>query len=298
MAKEELKTKENNEETLICCLRKERVIVRFLPKESGMITNPKHVLYGGLADMAFRDFVVPRLASSGSYVNVLTNSEKKYLENVMGLEENALSIHKREFNFWDDFKVRLMKDDTVLDLSVPIDYIKYKVLLANPSVVAKSLSELEEHPLATYQFVMIYENEEDNRNMKKLNAHMEAYMLLGQYRHDINTLRVILETLEGRPVSERAKLESILTKLQDLIVANAKTFVSVAKDELLPTKVLMKQCMTKKLITRKGDFYYLAADNTPLCEENGEPTFKSAAIYLNNPKNQKLLYSLQEKVKA
>jgi hypothetical protein len=38
-------------------------------------TNPRHVLSGGMADTSFKTYVVPRLASSGVYVNVLTNKE-------------------------------------------------------------------------------------------------------------------------------------------------------------------------------------------------------------------------------
>ena len=51
----------------ICCLRNERVIVRFVPRQSGIITNPKHILYGGMAEGAIRKFTVPKL-SSGMFV--------------------------------------------------------------------------------------------------------------------------------------------------------------------------------------------------------------------------------------
>lgn len=86
---------------LINCLRNERVIVRHIPKLGGMITNPKHVLYGGMAEDAVKVFTVPRL-SSGMYVNVLTDDEKVFLEYIMKLEDNALSIYKKTDNFWDD----------------------------------------------------------------------------------------------------------------------------------------------------------------------------------------------------
>jgi hypothetical protein len=111
------------------------------------VTNPKHVLYGGMAETAVRTFVVPML-SSGVYVNVLTDSEKAFLEEVMGLEYNALSIYKKENNFWDDAndfgisKVKLQKQDNYLDLSNPEDYIRYKILLANKDFVAPSLEAL------------------------------------------------------------------------------------------------------------------------------------------------------------
>ena len=63
---------------IVNCLRNERVIIRHIPKESGMVTNPKHILYGGMAENAVRTFVVPKL-TTGTYVNVLTNSEMAFL---------------------------------------------------------------------------------------------------------------------------------------------------------------------------------------------------------------------------
>lgn len=95
--KEELK----EEKPLINCLRNERIIIRHIPRQSNMVQNPKHILYGGMAENATRTFTVPRL-SSGKYVNVLTDDEKDFLEDLMGLEPNALSIYKKVDNFWDD----------------------------------------------------------------------------------------------------------------------------------------------------------------------------------------------------
>ena len=128
------------------CLRNERVIVRHIPKQSGMITNPKHILYGGMAENATKTFVVPVL-SSGAFVNVLTDEEKAFLEEAMGLEYNALSIYKKPLseNFWSDSneggisRVRLLKQDNYFNLSNPEDYIRYKILLANKDFIAPSL---------------------------------------------------------------------------------------------------------------------------------------------------------------
>ena len=49
------------------CLRNERIIVRFVPRPTSMVQNPKHILYGGMADTAKRSFVVPRLNSTGMF---------------------------------------------------------------------------------------------------------------------------------------------------------------------------------------------------------------------------------------
>lgn len=99
---------QNIDKEMINCLRQERILVRHIPKEGGMISNPKHILYGGMAENAIRYFTVPKL-SSGMYVNVLTDKEKEFLEEVMGLEYNTLSIYKKVDNYWENNMVRLTK---------------------------------------------------------------------------------------------------------------------------------------------------------------------------------------------
>lgn len=295
MAEEKKQTVDTNNE-LINCLTNKKVIVRYIVKQSKLIRDPKHILAGGLAEDAHVKYVVPVYQSNGQYYNVLTNAEKNYLEHVLGMKPNTLSIYNTENNFWDNFSVTLGKDDTVLDLSVPMDYIKYKVLLANKNYVADSLQTLENKPRETYRFVMIDDDEEDKTNMRKLNTSMEAYMLLGQYMDKKDVLVTILEMLEGRPVSNKVKQETVLARLQDHIANNAKMFVKFANDQLLQTKVLIRQCVAEKLILKRGDYYYLASDNSPLCDAGAEPTVNVAAAYLANPKRAELKYTLEGKL--
>lgn len=98
-AKYQTKTtvRDNNKE-LISCLRNERVIVRYVNKPNTNITNPRHVLYGGMAETASRTFTVPMLRS-GALMNVLSDSEKDFLEDYMGLEQNALSVYLKKDNY-------------------------------------------------------------------------------------------------------------------------------------------------------------------------------------------------------
>ena len=289
---------QEEEEPLISCLRNEKLIVRHLPRESGLVTNPKHVFYGGMAENAVRFFTVPIMESTGAYYNVLTNTEKAFLEEIMGLDNNALSIYQRENNFWKNYMVRLTKGDNYLDLSNPEDYIKYKVLLANKDFIAGSLTELQEKPRATYQFVIISENEETKEANKQLSASMEAYMLLGKLQDEKDLLKYIAETIDGRPISAKAKLDFITGAIQKIIQANPKTFISVANDPALHTKVLIQQSIEGGLIRRRGDYLYLAADNTPLCEVNEDPTLSMAAKFLNAPKHQEIKFTLEAKLKT
>lgn len=289
-------------ETLINCLRNERVIVRYIPRQSKMVQNPKHVLYGGMAENAVRVFVVPRL-TSGKYVNVLTNDEKNYLEHIMGLEDNALSIHKREHNFWDDSntdgiaKVLLKKQDNYLDLSDPNDYIRYKILLANKDYIAPSLKALEDHPKATYQFVIISEGEETSSAKSNMSNTMMCYKEYGKIEDDADTLRLVIEILDGRPVAASSKLEFLQTKINTLIQANPKTFLKVITDKMLPVKVLIKKGIAAGVITKRGDYLYLRSDNKPLCEDGEDPTLNIAAKYISNPKHQSIKFAIEAELK-
>lgn len=284
------------DEPIVNCLRNERVIVKHVPKETGIVRDPKHILYGGMAEGAVRWLTVPRL-TSGMYVNVLTNAEKTCLEEVMGLEYNALSIYNKVDNFWDNYQVRLTKQDNFLNLADPDDYIKYKVLLANRDLIAPSLQDLEDHPKATYQFVIIHENEESQASKKKMNATMQAYMEFGKIQENADILRTIIETIDGRPTSKNSKIEFLQEKVGKLIQADARLFVRVATDPLLGTKVLIKKAIEGGLISNRGGMLYLKADGTPLCGDNEEPTLNIAAKYLNMPKHQDLKFSLEAKLK-
>ena len=177
------------------CLRNERIIVRFVPRPSSMVQNPRHILYGGMAETATRSYVVPRLNSTGMFKNILTDNEKSFLEKAMGLEYNALSIYKKENNFWDDSnpmgigRVILHKQDNYFDLSVPEDYIKYKILLANKDQIASSLEELEDRPKATYQFVIISESSEAKLNSSKADIKKKCWMEFWVQRQSETILR-------------------------------------------------------------------------------------------------------------
>lgn len=289
------------EEGLKCCLKNKRVNVRFIPRQRGMITNPKHILYGGMHEGAKKTYVVPKL-KSGTFYNVLTNDEKNYLEYIMGLEPNALSVHNKEDNYWSTAnpkgisKVTLEKGDNFFDLSSPEDYIRYKICLAWKDVIAPSLQYMEEHPRPTYQFVVIDEDETADTAVIKIDNKRKCYMEFGKIENNNPILRTIIETITGRPTDINAKSDWLKVKVGELIESDPKLFYKVITDENLETKVLIKECVEYGIIANRDGHYYLREDNSPLCGSGEESTFNVAAKYLTAPKRQELLFSLQAKL--
>nr|DAG93862.1 MAG TPA: hypothetical protein [Crassvirales sp.] len=286
------------DEPLINCLRNEKVIVRCILKPSGNIDKPNHALYGGMAETAVKVYTLP-LLKSGSYKNALTKAEKRFLEKAMGLEDNALSIYLKDNNYWesDNATVRLTKSDTRLDLSNPEEYIKYKILLANSETIAPSIEEMKSHPKETYRYVLIREGEEIKTINNEMNAAMQASFELGKVLNNKPVLRMVVETLTGKPVSENSTESWLQAQAFKEMQANPKTFISILQDPYLDTKVMIKEAIVYGLIKKRGDLYF-KADNTPLADGLEDPTFTNAARYINAVKNQEYKLMLEAKIKA
>lgn len=267
-----------------------------------MVTDPKHILYGGMAEDAVKTFVVPKL-TTGTFVNVLTNSEMAFLEDYLGMDKGALSVYKKENNFWSDAnpqginKVRLRKQDNYLDLSVPEDYIRYKILIANKDFVAPSPKVLEDRPKATYQFVIIEGNEQIDSAKRSMNITRECYKEFGKIEDDVETMMTVVELIDGRNVAPNTSSDFLQTRIDAFIQSNPKTFLKVVKDETLPTKVLIRRSINAGTIVKRGDYLYLKKDGKPLCGDNEEPVLSVAVKFLNNPRNQDMKLGLEALLK-
>lgn len=286
---------ENTEEVKSCLVNK-KVYVKFIPRNYMGISNQKHILYGGMAENSVTILTVPVLDSTGTYKNVLTKNEKKFLEEFMGLEYDALSIYKKVNNYWDNFIVRLTKQGIVLDLSDPNDYIKYKVLRANNDIIADSLETLRDKPRPTYKFYMTVEDEETAIANDNMTAIMKCYKEFGKYESDYDTLKCVVELIEGRPLSSNTKLDAIKAKVNTLIQERTKEFLKTITDEYLSEIVLIKKALSSGVIAKRGDYYYLASDNRPLCNNNENPVLSVAARYISLPKNQELRLLIEAKL--
>lgn len=275
-------------------LRAEKITIRHIFKKSGLFDNPKHVFAGGMADTSVKQFCTPVLAS-GSFVNVLTNDEKEYLEAALGLPINALSIYKKEDNYWANKYVRLTKEDSYLDLSNPEDYISYKILLANKDFIAPSLQALEDYPKATYEFVIINENDEINKSLKNMSIMQRCYKEFGKIEEDKEILKTIIELYTGKSLSDKVKIAYLQGQVNDIIQNDSKMFIKIATDELLKTKSIIRQALNAGFIVKRNNLLYM--NNEPLCENGEDSTLNNAAKYLNSPRHQDAYISLQEKLK-
>jgi len=273
-------------------LRKEKVYVRFVPHDNGLPKN--HVMSGSKADGASDTFCVPML-SNGNYKNVLTNDEKDFLENILQLDNNALSVYKKENNFWDNFTVKIdnAKEGLYLDLSDPNDYIRYKVLLANTDLIAPSVQERLDRPKKTYMYELVRQVDEHGLEKMKTDATMSSFKEFAKIENDFDTLRVLIEILDGRPYAANTSQEFFRSRAISLIQNDPKGFLSAITDQALHAKVLIRLGTESGVIAKRGDYYFLKADNSPLCESGENPTLSIAARFINMPSHQDVKFLLE-----
>lgn len=272
-------------------LTNRKITVQYIKKESDYIKDPKHVGYGGLF-VGSAIAIPPPLMDNQKMKNLLTNKEKAGLEFILG---KNLSIYgdfwKEEYSSGSIFPIYLEKDDIVLDLSDPIQYIKWKVLCASP-IVANSLNEIRNK--ATYRFVMVEEGEELTREKNALGSKVIAFEKYVEYKQNRSVLRYILRNL-GRYTSRDQKLDFLQVETAKLIDKDPNIFVSVASDPLIVTKVLLEECMEYSVVNVNDKMWY-TKDNEKI-SDGDTPTFEVAAAYLDSPLGQEMRLGLEALLK-
>lgn len=274
------------------CLENKTLIIKFHPRPRGFITDPKHVLYGGLMEGSIRVFSTP-LQRNGDYKNVLTNDEKAFLEDYMGLGKDGLSIYKKLDNYWDSVRVKLEKGENFFDMASPEDYIRAKVALAQSNIVAPSFDEVKNK--VTYMFYAVKDGEREQAQHKNLTAKQEAYKLYGKYEDERDILEYVCRMVRGASVTKTTKLGTIQGWVGDIIEGNTKEFLLVLNDKQLRTKMLIDKGVQCGAV-RFADSQYLTAEGRPL-SDSGDATLQAAANFLDAPVNQPIRLKIELRTK-
>lgn len=271
-------------------LPNEIVTVKFVPKKRGMAAHVEdnHVISGGMLNKAVKTFYCP-LQRSGGIANILSKEEKVCLENELGIN---LSVYG---DFWTEYSVKLYKDNAsnILDLSNPIEYISYKILLHYPDDVAKSWKERNDK--ISYQFAITRANEEVNESKLKLDVKKEAFKLFGKIEDDKEKLFGVLRLLTNQPISRASAIDWLQGKVQEHVDTNPNGFLNVIKDPSFDTKMIIHRGVETGVILKKGNKYE-TPDGLELCNAGETSTFANAVRFLNQDKNQEVRLLIEARI--
>ena len=286
-----MKEEEVKSATKAFTLPNDIVTVKFISRRTGMAANvePGHVISGGMLTNAVKRFSAP-LQRNGSIKNVLTKEEKECLEDLTGLN---LSVYG---DFWFNYYVALEKEDTNnrLDLSSPMDYISYKILL---SLTKEDISPSwkERNDKQTYQFAITYQDEEIIEKKNRFDFKKDAFKLYGKIEDDKAKLLGILKLLTNKPISPDSTLLWLQTKIEEIIDDKPSSFLNIINDKAFYTRLLINEGLESKVIIKKSN-KYSTIDGLDLCENGEIPTFDNATKYLDDARNQEVRSLIEAKI--
>jgi|TARA_R110000796_G_scaffold236214_1_gene355448 hypothetical protein len=268
-----------------------KVKVRYIRRNRGMASNvdANHVISGGMLSGSTKKFCTP-LSRQGTIKNVLTTEEKDFLEELMGIE---LSVYKNT-DFWSTRRVSLVKGDNDFDLSNPVEYIDYKILLGNSDKIAQGLENANND--LNYMFVIIEEGEEVKVKRNNFSAKKKAFKLYSKIEDSQETLRSIVKLVENKAISKTADIEWLRGQVESIIENKPEQFVSLVEDVNYGIKMLISNAEDAGVVIRKNK-RYSTLDGLDLCREGEIATFENAVTYLANPLNQEVVDLLEAKTK-
>jgi hypothetical protein len=274
-------------------LPNEEIEVRYIKRATDMIKDPRHVAYGGLLEGSTKTYPI-RMLRNGNYANILTNEEKEYLENRLGLDKNGLSVYnKGDKDYWKHYKVKLSKEGTFLKLYEPEDYIKYKVLLSYDDQICNNIAEIDHKN--TYKFVIVRKNDEAKLSSKKVDLTKEAYKLYGKIE-DSREAMIDFLRVSGKKVSDDTTSDALNALVGKELTDDTKKFVETLKDPSYTTRVLLHKGIAVGEVVKRGTNYY-SKDGTPLAEPGQTSTIGNTIAYLENNLYQEYRLHLIAKTK-
>lgn len=184
---------------------------------------------------------------TGKLRNPLTLEEQKFFETEAGLDfkPGDLSPYRKD-SFWTDFKVVVRKTDTIvtdktvlltLDLSDPIQYLQYKVLLANSQpdggLVAPSWEQREYS--GTYRIALVHEGQQHADKAKKADKMKLAYKYLTKIDSSTEAMFdfltvYYLENAKSKRPSEDSDKDYYYSEIQDLIDNDLEGVIGIIED--------------------------------------------------------------------
>ena len=263
-------------------LEDRKVVLRPIIKSGGM--NPKghdgEFMYSGTEI----HFVLPYSIRKGRLENPLTPDEQEFFEKSLGED---LSTHKKEDNFWHTFRIKIRKDDALmqngyeLDLNDPVDYLRYKVLLIHPDVAP---SWRERFRKGEYKFAMTEKDELVENTARIADKKKKAYLFLGKIDGSQERMRNFLRVY-GKSVSDGANTDFLISEIDKLIEdkKNLDKVLEIIEDPNYEMKLFIEDAVECGAMLKKGRKYYLQGGDA--INEN-DPSIVGTVEQLNKYKDE------------
>lgn len=263
--------------------------IRVVPhiKPTSFIPDVTHVA-SFLAPRAKKIYVTPIDTRTNRFKEILSSEEREYLENMLG---RSLSIYDREDNYWEKKAVILGKEVVELDLSDPVQFIEYKILLSNTLEICPDKRKLRAK--LTYKYYMEDLEAEAFIQAEEADVEEAAWELFGEIKRDrqkmMNFLRVTGRRLDEH-VSDAFLVTEIKNKYLKSTFQNIQYFYNTLNSPDFDLEVMIQKALSSGVIVKDRNRYLIQGELVANSKEGLMSFFK-------NDKNQDTLLIVEEQVK-
>jgi len=225
-------------------------------------------------------------------IDPLTEDEKTWLYangKNFGINEGDLSTSKK-INFWTTFQVDLTKDPVNLHLDDPMDWLRYKYLLAQIDIIAPSWKERFDK--GTYRFAIRDYDQEASVNVKKIAKEKEVNRHFYKIENDEYKLKALLKMYfysKGikRSIPSNANINNLTNDVYEIIKTDLDRVYDIITDSSFETKLLINESIDKGKMTK------LSASEYQIDGEVDVLTMSEMVKFLEDKKNQHIRIRLE-----
>lgn len=244
----------------------------------------------------------------GSYLDFLNPEEQEAFEIMLGFPQGSLSFYihdtkKRSESFWSakKFSLKISPEGLPLDLSKPLDFLKYKLALAlGGKFIAPSWGQRFDR--GEYLFVILEEDIMQHEELSKGELTKNAWIKFGSIETSNKRLSDVLR-LAGKNVAVNQANNHDFLKNEvfkfinetDTKVGGPKKFLEILEDPYYETKVLIQDAVKAGaliIVERKPKVTYGFTGG----ERIGD--IHDTLKYLEDPMNADIKLKIQSQVKV
>ncbi|GIW57576.1 MAG: hypothetical protein KatS3mg083_521 [Candidatus Dojkabacteria bacterium] len=223
----------------------------------------------------------------------LTPEEIEWLSKEFGTDATPHYKDDEPHKIWgsDYAKVKLRFDRMMLDLSRPVDYVKYKVIKSYPEIVAPSLEAIKSSENPKYAEALFYflnDFEEIKARASIINERNRAIaFIVSSSPATIRNIAIAMGIAKNytEPIDEVVTLE--MTKLAEEQPSSILRYAKLKASEL-EILALIRIGLREGIIKKVGDILFM--DETELCHD------KDALEFFSDKKNKAYLETLRSRV--
>lgn len=215
-------------------------------------------------------------------------TQKEFFEKELGVDLNTTLAP--EENFWRTDKrgrVTITRKGLQLNLSQPLDMLKYLILLSNKMLVAPSFEDSRKK--ATYEFMLVDENKLTSKKVeegkRKANAYTEFARLTSSEDKMIGFIKSLGRVLPANYTTDWLENE-ILTVLEN----STENFLSIVNDPHYDSKIFIQKAIDAGAIIKKGDKRYTLDNGVELGD------MYDTINYVNAAENQEVKFRIKGKI--